>query len=104
MHQEWQVWQLVVQYVDWALGHERYWGTPLPVWECDQCHTQECIGQLAELSQRVGGRDLSDLDYRPHVDELRWRCEKCGEMDRVPIDLMCGFDPVPYLFRSGIIV
>lgn len=70
--------------IDWALGRERYWGTPLPVWECESCHHQLCIGSVAELS-KFAGRDLSDLDlHRPYVDNVHLTCPECnGRMSRV---------------------
>ncbi|HEX7976699.1 MAG TPA: isoleucine--tRNA ligase [Anaerolineales bacterium] len=80
--------------IDWALGRERYWGTPLPVWECDECHHQLAIGSLAELSQHTG-RDLSGLDlHRPYVDEIRFPCPECGQgkMQRVPELIDVWFD------------
>lgn len=79
--------------IDWALGRERYWGTPLPVWECPNCHHQDCIGSVAELSQKVG-RDLSMLDlHRPHVDQVTWPCPECGAaMQRVPELIDVWFD------------
>ena len=39
--------------VDWALGRERYWGTPLPVWVCEECGQQECVGSVEELQSKV---------------------------------------------------
>lgn len=70
--------------VDWALGRERYWGTPLPVWECESCHNQLCVGSVQELSE-LTGRDLSDLDlHRPFVDQIFFDCTEChGRMKRV---------------------
>ena len=70
--------------VDWALGRERYWGTPLPIWECPDCHHQQAIGSIAELAENAG-RDLSGLDlHRPYVDEVQFPCPECdGSMQRV---------------------
>jgi isoleucyl-tRNA synthetase len=79
--------------VDWALGRERYWGTPLPIWECSACHHQVCFGSLAELS-KAAGQDLSSLDlHRPHVDVLQFPCPECsGNMVRVPELIDVWFD------------
>ena len=70
--------------VDWALGRERYWGTPLPIWECNDCHHQLAVGSVAEMSE-LAGKDLSALDlHRPYVDEVQFDCPECdGKMNRV---------------------
>ncbi|HEY4694260.1 MAG TPA: isoleucine--tRNA ligase, partial [Bellilinea sp.] len=85
--------------VDWALGRERYWGTPLPVWECGECHHQHAVGSVAELAA-LAGRDLSQLDlHRPYVDEVTLTCQECGgKMKRVPelIDVWFDSGSMPY--------
>ncbi len=68
--------------VDWALSRERYWGTPLPVWRCEEGHVL-CVGSLAEIAER-GGQPPEDV-HRPFIDEVVLTCEDCGgEMRRVP--------------------
>jgi isoleucyl-tRNA synthetase len=84
--------------VDWALSRTRYWGTPLPVWECADQHVT-CVGSLAELSS-LAGRDLSELDpHRPFVDDVVFPCPVslngtgCGSpASRVPEVIDVWFD------------
>ncbi|HKB29616.1 MAG TPA: isoleucine--tRNA ligase [Streptosporangiaceae bacterium] len=78
--------------VDWALSRTRYWGTPLPLWECPDGHVT-CVGSLAELSSQAG-LDLSGLDpHRPYVDEVTITCPECGsEAHRVPEVIDAWYD------------
>jgi len=79
--------------IDWALGRERFWGTPLPVWQCEDCNHHECIGSVEELSEKTG-QDQSKLDlHRPFVDDVIWTCSECGgTMKRVPELIDVWFD------------
>ena len=76
--------------VDWALSRERYWGTPLPVWRCQEGHTR-AIGSLTELND-LAGTAVTD-PHRPFVDDATFACPECGEpMHRVPEVIDVWFD------------
>ena len=77
--------------VDWALSRERYWGTPLPIWRCEEDH-MTVIGSIEELEARSVNAIPDDL-HRPYVDEVKVRCKECGEeAGRVPEVLDAWFD------------
>jgi isoleucyl-tRNA synthetase len=74
--------------IDWQFSRTRYWGTPLPIWICEQCDEKRIFSSAAEL----GLADDADL-HRPYIDEVTMRCEKCGGvMRRVPEVLDTWFD------------
>ena len=79
--------------VDWALSRDRYWGTPLPVWRCEQGHLH-CIGSVAELREMAAGPVPEELElHRPYVDDVLLTCPECGgHMHRVDEVIDAWFD------------
>ena len=78
---------------DWAISRNRYWGTPLNIWECE-CGKFECIGSRAELKEKSGNADADKIElHRPYIDTVTIKCPDCGkDMHRVPEVIDCWFD------------
>ena len=79
---------------DWGVSRNRYWGTPLNVWECEDCGHQEAIGSREELEKLSGNPEAKTVElHRPYIDAVTCTCPKCGKtMKRVPEVIDCWFD------------
>lgn len=78
--------------IDWGLSRDRYWGTPLPVWVCEECGAIDVIGSKEELREKCGIQGDIEL-HRPYLDNLTCKCDKCGGiMKRTPEVIDCWFD------------
>jgi isoleucyl-tRNA synthetase len=77
---------------DWALSRDRFWGTPLPIWICEKCGKQKCVGSVEELKKGSTVPDPLDL-HKPHVDKVTFACDGCGgTMRRTPELIDVWFD------------
>ena len=79
---------------DWGVSRNRYWGTPLNIWECEECGHQEAIGSREELEKLSNNPAARTVElHRPYIDEITCTCPKCGKtMKRVPEVIDCWFD------------
>ncbi|HHQ45483.1 MAG TPA: isoleucine--tRNA ligase [Candidatus Altiarchaeales archaeon] len=78
---------------DWSLSRNRFWGTPLPIWICQKCGGKKMVGSRKELLENARGIVDENIDlHRPYVDEVKFKCECGGEMERVPYVIDCWYD------------
>ncbi len=79
---------------DWGVSRNRYWGTPLNIWECEGCGHQESVGSREELEKLSGNPAAKTVElHRPYIDEITCTCPECGKtMKRVPEVIDCWFD------------
>ena len=79
---------------DWGISRNRYWGTPLNIWECEECGHREAIGSREQLEKLSGNPKAKTVElHRPYIDEITCTCPECGKtMKRVPEVIDCWFD------------
>ncbi|MCH5296029.1 MAG: class I tRNA ligase family protein, partial [Treponema sp.] len=75
---------------DWNISRNRYWSTPIPIWECDCCGDRTVLGSVAEIKE-VSGVELHDL-HRQYMDQVTFKCKCGGTKRRVPEVLDCWFE------------
>ncbi|MFC1492420.1 isoleucine--tRNA ligase [candidate division KSB1 bacterium] len=80
--------------IDWALSRDRFWGTPLNIWVCEDCDNKESIGSVEELKNRSLTPLSEPLDlHKPYIDDVIIKCSECGaDMKRTPEVIDCWFD------------
>jgi isoleucyl-tRNA synthetase len=82
---------------DWNFSRNRFWGAPIPIWECEECKEKICIGSIKEIEEYEGKR-IDEL-HLPYIDEVRLKCPKCSkEMKRISGVFDCWFESgsMPY--------
>ena len=79
---------------DWGISRNRYWGTPLNIWECEDCGKQVSVGSRQQLAEFSGNPEDAKVElHRPYIDEVTFKCPDCGKtMRRVPEVIDCWFD------------
>ena len=79
---------------DWGISRNRYWGTPLNIWECEECGHMHSVGSRQELYDLSGNEKAKTVEFhRPYIDEITLTCPECGKtMHRVPEVIDCWFD------------
>lgn len=87
---------------DWCISRTRYWGAPLPVWECEECEKRVIVSSLADLKAKAVAGTSAKIDmHRPGIDEVKLPCDCGGVMHRIPEVFDCWFESGSMPYASG---